>query len=399
MRFLIVDDDPEYRRLLRYHLEVEWPDASVDELRADEIAPASNGVDLSTVDLVLLAQPADDPHFALMKGLLGSRNCPAVILFAAQSDEFLAVDALKAGAASFFPKDRVKHARLVAAIRDEVRVSRLDATGALFVNHRALNGAKKRRLVAKLYAGDLSSVYLAESEDGAEKIALKVLRHVPDAGGGRLFDRFLQEYEVIARVHHPNVVRIFDLGIADDHAYIAMEYLGAGSLADRLADALPPKVTIDYALQIARALGAIHDAGILHRDLKPANIMFRESGTLALIDFGLAKQMRLHAAITGTGQIFGTPYYMSPEQGHAEPTDERSDLYSLGCIFYEMLTGERPFTASSPMGVIYRHAHDPRPRLGRTVTHLQTILDRMLATERLERYQSAAEVIADLEKV
>jgi serine/threonine-protein kinase PpkA len=89
---------------------------------------------------------------------------------------------------------------------------------------------------------------------------------------------------------------------------------------------------------------------------------------------------------------------MSPEQGHAEPTDERSDLYSLGCIFYEMLTGERPFTASSPMGVIYRHAHDPRPRLGRTLVHLQTILDRMLATERLERYQSAVELIADLEK-
>ena len=101
-------------------------------------------------------------------------------------------------------------------------------------NHKALNGARKRRLVAKLYAGDLSSVYLAESEDGGERIALKVLRHVPDVGGGRLFDRFLQEYEVIARVRHANVVRIFDLGVADDHAYIAMEYLGAGSLGERL---------------------------------------------------------------------------------------------------------------------------------------------------------------------
>ena len=117
--------------------------------------------------------------------------------------------------------------------------------------------------------------------------------------------------------------------------------------------------------------------------------MFRDDGTLALIDFGLAKQMRLHAAITGTGQIFGTPYYMSPEQGHAEPTDERSDLYSLGCIFYEMLTGERPFTASSPMGVIYRHAHAPRPRLSRALTHLQPLLDRLLAVDRFERYQSA----------
>ena len=125
--------------------------------------------------------------------------------------------------------------------------------------------------------------------------------------------------------------------------------------------------------------------------------MFRDDGSLALIDFGLAKQMRLHAAITGTGQIFGTPYYMSPEQGHAEPTDERSDLYSLGCIFYEMLTGERPFTASSPMGVIYRHAHAPRPRLARALTHFQPVLDRLLAVDRFERYQSAGELLAALD--
>jgi serine/threonine protein kinase len=184
--------------------------------------------------------------------------------------------------------------------------------------------------------------------------------------------------------------------VADDHAYIAMEYLGAGSLAERLASALDPPVAVSYARQIGSALKAIHEAGVLHRDLKPANIMFREDGTLALIDFGLAKQVRLQAALTGTGQIFGTPYYMSPEQGHAEPTDERSDIYSLGCILYEMLTGERPFTASSPMGVIYRHAHAPRPRLGRLLTHFQPLLDRMLAVERLARYQSAADVLADL---
>jgi serine/threonine protein kinase len=173
-----------------------------------------------------------------------------------------------------------------------------------------------------------------------------------------------------------------------------MEFLGAGSLAERLSSALEPARALAYARDVGSALTAIHEAGILHRDLKPANIMFRDDGSLALIDFGLAKQMRLHAAITGTGQIFGTPYYMSPEQGHAEPTDERSDLYSLGCILYEMLTGERPFSASSPMGVIYRHAHAPRPRLERSLTHFQPLLDRMLAVDRAERYQSAAEFLA-----
>jgi len=400
LRLLIIDDDPEYRQLLRYHLEVEWPDATIDEHQPSSAGSLPQSFALADLDLILLGHPiAREDGFELLQSLRRREDCPPVMVFAAQSDEFIAVDALKAGAANFFPKARVRHQRLVDAIRREMRVDAPDETGSMLVNHKALNGARKRRLLAKLYAGDLSSVYLAEAEDTGERIAFKVLRHVPDAGGSRLFDRFLQEYEVIARVRHPNVVRIFDLGVADDHAYIAMEFLGAGSLAQRLNAALEPQVALRYVREVGSALTAIHDAGILHRDLKPANIMFRDDGTLALIDFGLAKQMRLHAAITGTGQIFGTPYYMSPEQGHAEPTDERSDIYSLGCIFYEMLTGERPFTASSPMGVIYRHAHAPRPRLDRSLTHLQPILDRMLAVQRLERYQSAVDLLADLAAV
>jgi len=400
LRFLIIDDDAEYRQALRYHLEVEWPDAAIDEYQPSSAGPFPKTLELDHVDLILLGHPvANDDSLGFLRRLRARGDCPPVLLFAVESDEFLAVDALKAGAANFFPKARVKHQRLIDAVRGELRVDRLDPTGSLLVDHRVLNGARKRRLVAKLYAGDLTSVYLAEAEDGAERIALKVLRHVPDAGASRLFDRFLQEYEIIARIAHPNVVRIFDLGVADDHAYIAMEYLGAGNLAERLTEALPPAVVLDYTRQIGGALQAIHTAGVLHRDLKPANIMFRDTASLALIDFGLAKQVRLQAAITGTGQIFGTPYYMSPEQGHAEPTDERSDLYSLGCIAHEMLTGDRPFTASSPMGVIYRHANAPRPRLHRDLTAFQPVLDRLLAIDRLERYQSAAELLDALEAV
>jgi len=400
LRFLIVDDDADYRQLLRYHLEVEWPDAVIDEYQPSSAGPLPTSLSLAGVDLILLGHPtAADTGLKFLERLCGRADCPPVLLFAAESDEFLAVDALKAGAANFFPKDRVKHQRLIAAVSTELKVDRLDPAGVLVANHRVLNGVRKRRVVAKLYGSDLSSIYLAEAQDGADRLALKVLRHVPDAGGGLLFDRFLQEYEVIARIDHPNVVRIFDLGVADDHAYLAMEYLGAGSLAARLAQALAPATALQDARQIGCALQAIHGAGVLHRDLKPGNVMFRDNGSLALIDFGLAKQMRLHAAITGTGQIFGTPYYMSPEQGHAEPTDERSDLYSMGCILYEMLTGERPFTASSPMGVIYRHAHAPRPRLVRTLTNFQPVLDRLLAVERLERFQSAAELLAALDDV
>src|SRR5690606_11121785 len=248
----------------------------------------------------------------------------------------------------------------------------------------------------KLYTGDLSSVYLAEPVDGGERVAYKVVRHVPDAGGGNLFDRFLQEYEALARIRHPNVVRIHALGVADDHAYIAMEYLDAGSLAQRQTVPLEAHVALGYVRQIAAALEAIHGEGVLHRDLKPANVMFRADGTLALIDFGLAKELRVHASITGAGQIFGTPSYMSPEQGHAAAPDARSDIYSLGCMLYEMLTGARPFVASSPMVVIYQHANAPRPRLPAQHAGLQPLLDRMLAVDPARRYQSARQLLADL---
>ena len=183
---------------------------------------------------------------------------------------------------------------------------------------------------------------------------LKVLRQVPDSGSEKHFDRFLQEYELIARVNHPNVVRIFDLGVADDHAYIAMEYCSRGSLKRRIASGMTSEQAFAWMRVIAGALGALHAVGIYHRDLKPTNVMFREDDSLVLIDFGLAKQAQFKAGITGTGAIFGTPYYMSPEQGEGDAVDQRSDIYSLGVVFYEMLTGpealrraERPCPSSS----------------------------------------------------
>lgn len=396
MRFLIIDEDAGYRTALRYHLDVEWPDAVVDEHRPGPGGSLPREFDLARYDAVLLAHPvAGETGWRWLCDLRARSSCPPIIVFAEPSDELLAVDALKAGAASFFPKAAVTHRRLIATLRQEVGAGRRSAP--LLGASVADNSPRNYRFLETLHSSDRVSVYLAESADDGRRLAFKVIRYVPDAGGERLFDRFLQEYEVIARVEHPNIVKIFDLGIADDHAYIAMEYLPGGSLADRLNRALEVEIIVGYIRQIARALGAIHDAGILHRDLKPGNIMFRDAATLALIDFGLAKQMKLRAAITDAGQIFGTPYYMSPEQGHAEPADERSDIYSLGCILFEMLTGQRPFTAPSAMGVIYKHAHAPRPRLADKLRSLQAPLDRMLAARPDDRYQSIDELLGDLE--
>ncbi|HUF71341.1 MAG TPA: protein kinase [Gammaproteobacteria bacterium] len=392
MRFCLIDSDASFRKKLRYHLEVEWPDADIVEFEFATAAVPSPGT-LSDCDATLVGCPQHGHEgFAGLERLFDRSFFPPAVLFAARGDEFLAVDALKAGAASYFPKDHVQHRRLIDTLREVLGAERGAAGPALVGTH------GQYRFVRELHSTDIATVYLAERIDnGDEQLAIKLIRYVPDTGGERLFDRFLQEYEIIARIDHPNVVRISDLGVADDHAFIAMEYLASGRLSDRLGTALPPPIAIEYLAQIASALDAVHGMGILHRDLKPANIMFRADDSIALIDFGLAKWMQLEAALTGKGQIFGTPYYMSPEQGHAETTDERADLYSLGCIFYEMLTGKRPFTSSSAMGIIYRHANSLRPDLDPSLLAYQPLLDRLMAVAPADRFQSAAKLLDAIE--
>ena len=400
MRVLIIDGAPEYRRVLRYHVEVQWPDAFIDEVDPAATTLAAVIQDVAVYDIVLLGHPLKgEAGFAWLAGLRTAGRCPPVIVFAEPSDELLAVDALKSGAASYFPKGRVTHERLIDTMVSALRRDGVAPHQATFVGKIRRGTTHNYELVKSLHSNAFATVYLARAGHDGRMLVCKVLRHGPDAGGEGLFDRFLQEYQIIAAIEHPNVVRIYDLGVADDHAYIAMEYFAAGSLRERLNRSLDVDQAIAYTRQIAGALQAIHAVGVLHRDLKPGNIMFRDDESLALIDFGLAKHVNLQAAITGVGQIFGTPFYMSPEQGHADATDHRSDIYSLGCIVYEMLTGERPFVGASAMSVIYKHANAPRPKLDPGLARLQAPLDRMLAVRPQDRYQSAGELLEDLARL
>jgi serine/threonine protein kinase len=273
----------------------------------------------------------------------------------------------------------------------------VSVTGSLFVGDKAagidpiIRGYK---FIKKLASSSHSAVYLAERESTGIKMVLKVLQHIPDVNDESIgaFDRFLQEYELIADIDHPNIVKIYDLGVADDHAHIAMEYLDAGDLRQRINEGILARVAAKYLRQIASALVQVHKVGILHRDLKPGNIMLRRDNSIALIDFGLAKRLRLKMEITDSGEIFGTPYYMSPEQGHGAKVDERSDIYSLGVIFYEMLTGDKPYQAETAMGIIYKHAQAPVPLLPTRFSEYQSLINMMLAKNPADRLQSAGEI-------
>jgi serine/threonine-protein kinase PpkA len=208
--------------------------------------------------------------------------------------------------------------------------------------------------------------------------------------------RFIQEFALLEQVSHPNVARIFRQDFSLGHAYIAMEYFPCGDLAVRLSRPLDPRTAIDYLKQTAAGLDAIHRVGIVHRDLKPDNLMLRQNGSLALADFGVAKQVSMLITDTGDGDIVGTPYYLSPEQALGQAVDARCDLYSLGVLSYEMLTGRKPYQAGSAQELLGKHVHDPVPLLLPPHEHLQPVLQRMMAKDREQRYPSAQALLDDL---
>jgi len=402
---LLIDDDPRFRALLRHHLTCIWPEAQIDSYDPVARGPIPEGFLAQAYDAVLLdhAWPGGEGFTWLAE--LGGRAGFAPLIYLLEDDTSgLAEAARRAGAFAAIATRKIEHEKLISAVRAAAQSqaqARSAWRGAAEARElQTFSGAyvPGYRRVRRIAGGSVSELFLAESIQSGTLVVLKVTRdHRRADGVDQAFGRFLQEYEIIRGIRHPHVVRLFDLGVTDDFAYLVMEYFARGDLRAQMTGALSPTRALGFGLEIATALDAIHRAGILHRDLKPGNVMVRDDGSLALIDFGLAKHRALELEITDKGLIFGTPHYMSPEQGHGQTTDARSDLYSLGVVLHELLTAEKPFDGDNPMAIIYKHAKAPVPRLPLAMQSLQPLLDRLLAKRREDRYESASVAIAAID--
>jgi eukaryotic-like serine/threonine-protein kinase len=412
MRFLIVDLSRDFRGLVAGMLRARWPAAAVEEWDPRERGDPGMAVQEASYAAVLMdIEPNTGDSLTWMAGLLRHAAAPPVILLTETGGENLAVQGLKAGAADFLRKPDLTGERLVRSIEDALREQEArraeiaDATPSFQRTQpldaqrigAPLHGDERRipgyRSLRRIGEGGMAQVYLAERERDGLQLVLKVLDPNLRASDN-FFKRFMQEYRLIADLQNEYVAHIYDQGFAGEHPFIAMEYLSGGTLATRIHEGMTSLTALRTASQIARALDAIHARGIIHRDLKPANILFRDNGRPVLVDFGLAKSLTANATLTRHGMVIATPRYMSPEQCLGRAADHRSDLYSLGVIFYEMLSGRRLFEGEGPAGLVYQHVHGPIPRLPARLAGYQGILDRLLAKAPEDRFQSAHELFA-----
>ncbi|MGE0582646.1 MAG: protein kinase [Steroidobacteraceae bacterium] len=435
-RILIIDDDARYGAWLSAHVGTVLPDANVEFVSIPEFERRRGKVHYRDTDLLLLAMnfgtsPEDDDADGLdwLRRLRDQTELPPIIAIAAGGSELTAVRAMRLGATDYLPKRLLTPARLGTSIKIALRlverrrsndrarqreVAAAPRAPAATTQRPARHAARTRlpRNLIPRYAildtlgeSDRAVVYLATSFELDALVALKVTRAEEGAEPGPADDPqgahaarqfFAREYEALSSIHDPSIIDIYDYGIHAGHEYLAMEYFPRGDLKSRLQHPMAAQAALDYVRRIARALAVVHAAGLVHRDLKPPNVMLRDNDDIVLIDFGLARTMRAESTTTHTGMLRGSPYYMSPEQAQGAQLDARSDLYSLGVVLYEMLSGRKPFTGATAIEVLQEHVSAPIPALPAEHAALQPLLNRLLAKSPGLRFASADELLAAL---
>ena len=400
---LLIDDAEEYRVLCAELVRTQWPGASVEQW--DPVRQGLPGADrdLSQYDVILLDFClGKDDGLEWLKILRSRAGCPPIVMITGAGSEDVVLTAMRAGAIDYIPKSTLSVGRLAEAIREALALSSVDPStpgrrpGRNSARHDSSIAIEGYRTIRQIGIGASSVIYLAEQIADGTRVAVKLLRSRLTRDP-EMMRRFEQERKIVLGLESRYVARIYDQGVVGTRTYIVMEYFEAGDLKRKIAQGIERTRAVELLYRIGEALAHLHEKGIIHRDLKPDNIMFRGDGSIGILDFGIAKLAFNDARITQMPSLLGTPYYMSPEQAAGGTVDTRTDLYSAGVIFYEMLRGIKPFLGDNFFDVIAKHRHQPVPALPHDLAQYQEAVDRLIAKRASDRFRDARELLAYLE--
>ena len=458
-RFLVIEPSARGAVRLREMLRDIYPQAEADWYDPTTTGETAPTFDWAMYDAVLLAQSLRLPGVngvAWLSRFLKEPGVPPILFLARGGEQSMALSALKGGAVDYLERSKITRDALKMsldeALTGQTMTGTLEAsqlftsavpqtdhsytddeqprtsegtatpgrsgndTGSRLIKDRPIKDrdvyrdsgrivpirgmrgieVPGYRVIKRAGEGGMASVFLAERLDDGLEVVLKVV-YIHDESDPRDLRRFMREYNLIGQLDHPNVVHIYERAFAADYAYIAMEYFDGGDLTQRISAGIGHEEALKHLRDMAMGLGATHEHDIVHRDMKPANVLFRSGGGLAISDFGISTELGSTRSITMAGQVMGTPQYMSPEQIHGRDADPRTDIYALGVILFEMLTGQRPYENPRLSKLMYAHLSEPIPRMPAEHAELQPLVDRLMAKQASDRPQSAKELIEILD--
>jgi FixJ family two-component response regulator len=405
LRVLIIDDDEDLRNILAHYLKQEWHDAVIEQFDPLERDMPDASFPLGSFDVVILDYMLGrGDGLEWLQQFKRRADCPPVLFLTGAGNEVIAVRAMKLGADDYQRKQELTREKLITSVGElsRTKIERTASQAALASRAEghelgariSIPGINVLRLIGE---GGMSRVYLASREGDDEPLVVKILRSEV-TGDKKALERFIEEYNLVERIRSRHVARIYGHGVSNEHAYLVMEFFDGGDLNKRLAGKpLPPEEALQIFRELMFALGDIHEQGVLHRDLKPQNLMFRSDGSLAILDFGIAKHVDAIDR-TGHGEILGTPRYMSPEQVRGVALDLRTDIYSAGVLLYQMLTGGHLFDGETAVEVALHHLNTQPPDLPEHLAQYQRLMDKLVEKDRDARFRNADEVIGFLSR-
>ncbi len=394
---LLIATDADLRVKLSALLRRHFPGTPIQERR--DMRDNQTVWDIRAQNFALLliecrAEDRDELEFLASLNNAGYGSTAVIIITTAT--QIPLIHSMNVGAVDFLDRDNLDEEQFTETVKRAWRESGTEAfqelpeAGTLLAPELAIKGYQP---IKTLSVTSESCVLLVRRASNNQQFVLKFFR---DVGNERLIKRFLQECRIATSQHHKNIVNVDEQGLSSGVAYYVMEFLAGGSLQMALRQRFPMQKALRTMHQMAAALQHLHGNDIVHLDVKSANILFRDENTAVLIDFGAARHELIKRNYTLKDHALGTPHYMSPEQATGRPLDQRSDLYALGIVFFEMLTGACPYQGDTISEVLYRHLRQPIPELPLHVRVFQPIINRLLAKKVTERYANTEELLQAL---